>query len=121
MKIYKGAYSEYAIAAFVRAAEVGYPSPEKIKRISASRAVREDLRVVYITFEELRCAGKVDYVGAVMAIYKPYNFGIRIPGHILHERVVAYSMNHAYGEASVYRMLSYARRLFAENRGLSVE
>ena len=120
MRRHKRAYSEYAIAAFVRAAELGYPSLEEIKSISTSKPVREDLRAVHNTFEELCRAGRKDYVSAVMAIYKPYGQGERITG-LLHDRVVAYSMNCAYGEASVYRMLSHARCIFAKKRGLTVE
>ena len=120
MSRYKGAYSEYAIAAFVRAAELGYPSLEEIKSISTSKPIREDLRAVHNTFEELCRVGRKDYVSAVMAIYKPCAGGDRVQ-RLLHDRVVAYSVHCAYSEETVYRMLSRTRRIFAKKRGLTVE
>ena len=122
MKIYKGVYSEYAIAAFVRAAELGYPSLEKIKSISTSKPVREDLRAVYSTFETLHQSGEGETVRAVMAIYRPsHESGTRISRAILHERLSIYALGRSYSEESVYRMLANARRLFAKKRGLTAE
>lgn len=123
MKIYKGAYSEYAIAAFIQAAELGYPSPEAVKRIPAlEKSVREDLNAVHHTFEDLYRSEAGEVVRAVMAVYRPCREGGRhIARTVLRERVLLYSLGRAYSEETVYRMLSRARRVFAEKRGLTVE
>ena len=116
MKVNKGAYSEYAIAAFARAAEKNYP--RKAER-GWEEAVRADFAAVRCVFDELM-EKKPEIVYAVMAVYVPYRGDTcHIPRRVLHERVLAHAAHSSYSEESVYRMLAKARRMFAERRGLT--
>lgn len=107
----KGAYNEYAVAAFIRASQV--------KRLEDGlpMAVRADLAAVDAAL------GLLDEktANAVRAVYVPDRGSCNVSRHVLHKRVIAHSTAVYYSQETIYRALAKARRVFAECRGLTIE
>ena len=108
-----GIYSEYAIAAFARAAQ----HQGGIQGRNVPAALRADLVAVEKTF----ATAEADHIAAVKAVYIPHQGNCHVPKCILRERTHAYATAARYSEQTVYRLLTEMQKFFAEYRGLTVE
>ena len=107
---------DYATAAFREYARLGCPSPEAIS-CERDTALAADLRAVGECLQILRVEEQEYIADAVRAVYfvAPE---IPLKKGDVGKRVAMFARKYPASEASAYRWLARARRLFAKLRGM---